>query len=80
LGTEPFTFSLEQISDINLAKDELLDLHNNLKLHFDSDSMKLGKFWCKLGEAISILNMPAYKILVHLSQHASANRDFCAFL
>jgi hypothetical protein len=60
----PFTKSFKQISGINLAKDSHLDLHNDLKLNFDLESMRLGRFWCKLGEAYPILTKLASQVLV----------------
>jgi hypothetical protein len=44
-----------QSNDIKLAKDELLDLYNNQKLHFDFKSVKLDKFWRKHDVAHPIL-------------------------
>lgn len=60
----PFTISFEQISDIGQAKGSHLDLHNDLKLNFDLESMRLYRFWCKLGEAYPILTKLASQVLV----------------
>ena len=60
----PFTVSLEQLSDNDLAKDELLDLRNNKKLSADFESMELNQFWCKLGELFPTLTKRAYQVLI----------------
>ena len=44
----PFSVSLEQINDNDLAKDELIDIRNNQKLLKDFESMELDEFWCKM--------------------------------
>ena len=59
-----FTVSLEQFSDNDLAKDELLDLRNNKKLRADFESMELNQFWCKIGQLFSTLTKLAYHVLV----------------
>jgi hypothetical protein len=40
-----FAVPLEQNTDINLAKDEILDLRNKQRFRFDLESVKLGRFW-----------------------------------
>jgi hypothetical protein len=61
---EPFTVSLQQISDTDLGRAELLNPHNNQKLCFYFESMKLDWLLQKLGEAYSILTIQAYQTLV----------------
>jgi hypothetical protein len=57
--TIPFTVSLDQISDAYLAKGKLIDFSNNQKPRFDSESMKLDRFWRILGEVYLILTKRA---------------------
>ena len=51
----PFSVSLEQINDNDLAKDELIDIRNNQKLLKDFESMELDEFWCKMVQAYPTL-------------------------
>ena len=60
----PFNISLDQISDDDLVKDELVDLRNNEKLRIDFGAMELAEFWCKLGVAYPTLTKRAYAVLV----------------
>jgi hypothetical protein len=58
------TVSLEQIDDTELAKEELLDLANNQELLFDSESVKLDRFWSRFGEERPFLTTQVYRALV----------------
>uniref|UniRef100_A0A7M4F4W3 Zinc finger BED-type containing 5 n=1 Tax=Crocodylus porosus TaxID=8502 RepID=A0A7M4F4W3_CROPO len=57
------------IEDVNLAKDELIDLRTkNLQLEFNSES--LGEFWCSLREAYPRLvkTTPQFNVLIQAKQ------------
>jgi hypothetical protein len=60
----PFTVSLDQINDDDVAKDELIDLRSNERLRTDFEAMNLSEFWCKLGVAYPLLTKRAYCVLV----------------
>ena len=57
-------FSFDQMSDQDLAKDELLDLHQNQKLRTDFESMELNQFGCQIGELFPILTKRVHQVLV----------------
>ena len=41
-----FFSTLDSIDDVELAKDELLELKENQKVKMELDSMELTTFWC----------------------------------
>jgi hypothetical protein len=59
----PFTVSLEQIGDTDLAKDDHLDLRSSQKLRTGFESMKLDRLWYNLGVYPS-LTMRAFQFLL----------------
>lgn len=60
----PFTVTLQQFCDTDLAKDEFLDLHNIEKFHSDYESVKLDRFWGNLCEVCHSTTKRAYEVLV----------------
>ncbi|GFS90762.1 reverse transcriptase domain-containing protein [Nephila pilipes] len=51
----PFLCDIDCIDDMDLAKDELIDLKTNFLLKMDFDSKTLGEFWSSLREAYPLL-------------------------
>lgn len=51
----PFLCDIDCIDDMNLAKDELIDLKTKSLLKMDFDSKTLGEFWSSLREAYPLL-------------------------
>ena len=51
----PFLCDIDCIDDMDLAKDELIDLKTKSLLKMDFDSKTLGEFWSSLREAYPLL-------------------------
>lgn len=60
----PFTVSLDEISDADDAKDELIELRNNKKISSDFETMTLDVFWCKQSESFPVLVKRALQALI----------------
>lgn len=51
----PFLCDIDCIDDLNIAKDELIDLRTKSLLRMDFNSKTLGEFWCSVKEAYPLL-------------------------
>lgn len=76
----PFTVSLDEISDHDMVKDELIDLRNNEKFRIDFGVMELPEFWCKLETAYPTLTQRAYRVLVPFVTTYLCESGFSALL
>ncbi|XP_071033014.1 protein FAM200C [Parasteatoda tepidariorum] len=60
----PFLCDIDCIDDMNLAKDEIIDLKANSLLKMDFDSKTLGEFWSSLREAYPLLAKRAMAAII----------------